>query len=357
MSLKTQILGKGNKDVAHLHKKNGDTGLLVFTDPFREYIAVGRPFLNDTFGAEMNVNAAFSGTPEIVHDGTDTTAWTGSQIQGTKVTFDSTDRANGGTKSVKVDNPNTTDTWQFDKGSNLTVSSYAAVTFSINIDKDWTSGDSISLFGWDTGTAAVVGNLVLIEDYFDEFTFDVWHSVVIPLSDLGLTSGTIDAIRMEQVGKNGKAAKLYIDDLKVQETGVSAKYTITPSDGTILHMSKLVFSWADVGTAGTAHAYDKIGALSALTNGIVLQTQSRGETIFSATFNQLSDMLDAGAVIENLVDDGTNTFMTASINLFETEPVFLDSRDNDEFSVTINDDLSGLLHFITFARGREEVIK
>ena len=80
--IKTQIAGKDNNDVAHLHKKNGDTGLRVHTSPVLETVPAGRPYLNPTFGSAMNQNVTFSGTPEIIHDGGDTSSWTGAAVAG-----------------------------------------------------------------------------------------------------------------------------------------------------------------------------------------------------------------------------------------------------------------------------------
>ena len=62
-----------------------EKGLIVQTDPYRLYDTVFIPFLNDTFGNAMNQNAGFTGTPVLIHDGTDTGAWTGVNIVGSKV--------------------------------------------------------------------------------------------------------------------------------------------------------------------------------------------------------------------------------------------------------------------------------
>ncbi len=52
-------------------------------DRFLTFSSIDLPFTNPTFGTDMAQNVEFFGVPEIVHDGTDTTAWTGSAISGT----------------------------------------------------------------------------------------------------------------------------------------------------------------------------------------------------------------------------------------------------------------------------------
>ena len=106
MSLPIRINdGKGGGEQAHLHNKNGDIGLVTYTHPLQEYTAKLIPFLNSDFGVQMAIDASLSGSLELVHDGLDNSGWTGSNITGTKVTFDSGDRSNSGTKSILVDNP------------------------------------------------------------------------------------------------------------------------------------------------------------------------------------------------------------------------------------------------------------
>ena len=90
---------------AQIHDDDTVSGLVVFTKEFVKTDTQIAPFLNDEFGEALNQDAAFGGTPIRVHDGIDTTLWTGSQIVGGKVTFNSSDRADVGSNSIKIDNP------------------------------------------------------------------------------------------------------------------------------------------------------------------------------------------------------------------------------------------------------------
>ena len=362
MSMPVQITdGRGSGKFAHLHQKRDDVGTVTYTHPLREYTTTSIPFFNANKGVEMAINAGFSGTPEEVHDGTDNAYWTGSQIIGAKVTFTSTGAANSGTKSVLVDNPSTNDTWQFAKGSDLTVSSYTAITMYINVEKDWSLGESIDLYGWDTGLAIEVGTRVALEDYFSELDFNVWHKLVIPLSSMGLTSGTIDALRMEMVGtKVGKNPKLYIDDIQIEEVGTPVEYRVTPALETILHMTELRFNFIDAYDATLLSSsmpnlsYNKILNETQLSNGITISRTVDGSIDFSATITNVNDLLIAGASLTDAISDGVNTSVVF-VRHFDP-PFELDSRDNSFASITISDDLRGLISFTGLVVGKTEPI-
>ena len=49
----------------------------------------------------------------------------------------------------------------------------------------------------------------------------------------------------------------------------------------------------------------------------------------------------SNAIVTGNGSDGTNTWVTVNIRF--TEPIILKDSDDDEMSLTINDDLSGLL--------------
>lgn len=92
-------------------KKNGgvnqavvtkDGELLTLTTPFTQLNPTVRPFLNPTFGGGMNVNVAFSGNPDPIHNGEDSSLYTASTISGTKFTFDSSAHAHEGIVTVKI---------------------------------------------------------------------------------------------------------------------------------------------------------------------------------------------------------------------------------------------------------------
>jgi len=362
MSLRSEIVGTdhdGHKVAVTMHHKS-DTppGAVVYTEPYRELTPQFAPFINGEAGVNMNVNAAFGGVPEIVYDGTDTVAWTGSEIVGNKVTFDSTDRAHGGTKSVKVDNPALNDIWQFDKGSDLSVSGFVGITLFVNIDKDWSADDSVSLYAYDTGSASTIGVEVLIEDYLNQFDFDVWQAVSIPFIDLGISATDFDAIRMSLAAKQGgpgKAPKFYLDDIQVEQSGTPSEFRTSTPEGKKYFVKIIRLHLVDaLSTALTDNSmqslsYNKLLGVTALINGILLQRTFKGEITFSVPLHQLSDFLNIGFSIKDTYSDGTNTGLVLEIEF--PNSVIVMGGENSYLSFTVSDDLSGLVSFRAVARG------
>jgi len=278
MGLKSWITDKATGKSAEVDDAGGTEkkSLVVATRDLKTYINTILPFLNSTYGANMNQNCAYGGVPEKVHDGTDSVLWAGSSIVGAKFTFDSADQSHGGTKSVKIDAAEINDIMQFAKGANLTVSNYVALTMWIYVDKDWKAGDSIKVYGYDVGVGQV-GNSVNLEDYFAWSDYDTWHQIAFPLTDMGLTSGTIDALRIEIVAKEGKSPKFYLDDIQFEQSGTPAEFCIEPTKGTWLHVQGLTIVMADATPSILADgtmpylAYDKLLGVTALTIGILFQ--------------------------------------------------------------------------------------
>lgn len=108
MTAKSRITdGDGSGLEAHVHpfttsRRTDHAGLLILTHPFLAFNPEFHPFLNDDFGVNMNQNLAFGGTPDRIHDGIDTsTLYTGSNISGSKVTFNQDDeQAHGGIVTI-----------------------------------------------------------------------------------------------------------------------------------------------------------------------------------------------------------------------------------------------------------------
>lgn len=320
-------------------KRTGAAGVTVYTEDRLLKSFQPIPLSSAGFGISLAQDGSFGGTPDKIHDGTDIILWTGSNVTGNKVIFDSTDRAFEGTKSVRIDNPSNGDIWQFSKGSDLTLNNYKALTLKINIDKDWGDGDSISLYGYDTGTNTQVGNKVFIEDYIGIVDFDVWQSAVIPLTELGLTTGTINAFRMEQELKAGKAPKWYLDNFQVEETGDTIAFRYQPIGSEILHVTRISsFTVRDATTASEIQAYDKYFGEPALLNGTSVNIQSRGKSVVSGTQQTIENFLTLPQSDPIVGGDGVNSWMKINNDI-----VFdLDGSQQDFVEWRVQDDLTGL---------------
>jgi len=352
--LKTQIVsGSGNTYKAEVVDGTGEKhALVVATRPLKVFENSVRFFTNDAYGADMNIDASAGGTPEQVHNGTDTSLWTASDIVGGgKTTFDSTDRSHGGTKSIKIDNTAINDIYQLAKGSDLDCNSYVSITMWINVDKDWKAGDSVELYGWDTGTGLQVGTAVKLESYFDYGSFDTWHKITIPLTDMGALASyaTLDALRVKQFSKEGKAPKYYLDDIQFEQTGSAVAFTLEPDNGTWLHVNEFTVSFADAmsGTLadGTmpALAYNKVLG-ETLIAGINYQRIQGDNIQFSQTILNLMGLMSLpGVSICSAGSDGTNTWATFCVK--HKEPLILKVEDADKLQWTVAEDLTGLLHF------------
>ena len=368
MALEVKVTGTahriGNDLVEQtMHKKpllggNGAPGAVTYTERLLDFSPMQTPFINPEHGAAINIDASSGGTPQGVHDGIDSVLWTGSNITGSKVTFDSGARPLAGSVSVKVDNPALNNTWAFDKGSSVTAGSYVALSLKINIDKDWSGNDEIQVYAYDTGTALDVGGRVNLSDYCNETDFDAWQSVTIPFSDLGIASLAFDSIRMTQSGKSGKAAKLYIDTMQLEEAGEPLEWRVVAPGNQAFYVHRLRFSFAGAlaGTVanGTMHglAYDQLLGLASLTNGIVMKRVVDGGVDFSITHHNLGDFLASGAVLTNTVSDGTDTMITLDVT-FEYPIILYANESINYLSLTISDDLSGLLYGKVMAIGGE----
>ena len=361
--LKTLIADPLSKIQAAVVNGDEENALVVATRPLKTYINALRFFVNDDYGADMNQNAAAGGTPELVHNGIDSVLWTATDIVGgVKTTFDSTDRAYAGTNSIKVDHSPVNDVFQLDKGSDLDCTGYTSLTMYINVDKDWKDGDVIELYGWDTGTGLQVGTAVDLSDYFSYLVYDVWHKIVIPLTDMGDLSGytTLDVLRVRIVAAEGKSAKFYLDTIQFEETGTPIKFTLKPTLGTWLHVSSFQILIADA-YAGTLEdgtmpsiPYDALLGVSKLATGITYKRVTQEEVISSANITQFLDfMAFSNAKVTGYGSDGTNTWVT--VNMQFTEPVILKEEDEDEMSLTVNDDLSGLLVLKVGAGSKVEI--
>jgi hypothetical protein len=348
MGIGVSIIDGLKKLSARVDNRNGTEkeGLVVATRGLKKYEPYLSFFINPTYGIDMNVNAAYSGSPEYVHDGTDNSYWTGTAISGVKFTFNSSAQNNtpGGSYSVLSNRSVTGNTAQFAKGSSLDLSGYVALTFYVYVDDNWVDDDSVIIFGWDTATSAMVGSSVAIEDYIDYGSFDKWQKAAVPLGQMSLTGETIDAIRVEVADTSGLPPAFFLDDIQFEESGTPLEYTIQPENGTWLYPRRLRLVAAAAYDTDEANgtvpglAYDDLLG-TALTNGIV--TAIGGDFPLSFPVRQLSDFLQFPGASIDTIHDGTNTLITYSREY--TDHTVLRSEDEDKVSIIIQDDLSGYL--------------
>jgi hypothetical protein len=329
---------------------NGDNhnALLVLTENFFQFNPTLLPFTNSTYGIAMNQNVTFAGTPELIFDGAGA-GWTGTANIGTWNFADS------GKVTITSANNNDSATW--DDAGTIDMSSYTAITGKVDLDIYNEANNAILVQFGLAGVA--VGVAVNLNDYIDTGIF-LEQSFAIPKDDLEIDSLTVDEMTITMTRSGGLKPTVKFDDFQIEETGSPIVFKASTSVGRT-RIKKFRFMIADnvasTVSTGTMHglSYNKILGLSALTQGIVLQRVQDGKSIFTATYRQLSDFLYSGVTITNAISDGTNTLITLEVDLTEEFILIPDNGTDNFISITINDNLSGLLLFQAAAIGNLEV--
>jgi len=354
-----QVDGLGSGlEASVVEKESLVPGGLVYTEALFEYETIFKPFLSDTFGGDMNQNIAFSGSPEGVHDGTDTALWTASAISGTW-DFASTTNPNGGTKCVEAVSVKNDDEALFEDGTSTDFGSFVALSGAIRLEKFSATGVKHVEARFRIN-GSNVGNPVNIDDFVDVGILNSYQTFGITKDNFGIAGDTVDelVIRVISTG-GGPAPDFRLDDLQIEQTGGAEEYDVFPNGNTILEILELRFVLVDGLDSTLANAsvpniaYNQLLAVTVLSNGILVQHIKDGKIRFGANLKQLADFIQGGFDVVTLNGDGTTTWMVLSL-LFNT-PVILDSRKEDSMRVTVQDNLSGLTVAKMFARGRERV--
>ena len=362
-----KIIDSFSKEGCRIRKPSGEiAGFEVLTRPSKEFISYISPFLNVDYGEDMNQNVGIN-VSEWIHDGLDNVYWTGAAITGTWV-FNSVDQNHTplGAQSVNAVATVNGNVAQFLRvAGNLTLAAPISVLsvwiyltgFSVLGTKH------IEFYGWNTGTGAIVGNSVNLDDYINTNTLNVWQRAIIPLGDMGLVNQIIDAVRVRTVNIGaGPPPNYYLDDLQVNDDATPLEYIIEPPEDYWLYINTISISIADAYDSTLANAtlpnfsYNAIMGEAALDNGILYQRIQNGEIKKSFVARQLSDWLEKpNSIMKNGVDDDTNAYINIQ-NEFPY-PEILKYEKNDKLKILIEDDLSGLLMFKMYASGRAEYRK
>jgi hypothetical protein len=358
--LKTIVADSQNKRSAEVDiTKDERQALVVATRPLKVFQNQIKFFTNSVYGSDLNQNASFGGSPIPVHNGEDASYWTASAIiGGSRWDFSSTDQAHGGTQSVDGTLTINNDVAQFAKGSSQDLTGYTAITGWIYLT-GWadTGTKAVAIYGWD---GAIVGNLVNIGNYIDKTSFGTWQKFSISLNDLGLTNETIDSIRIGVVDIGaGAAPNFYLDDIQIEETGNPLEFRIDPDNGTWMRVKGFNIIMADafdntvINASSPNIPYNTLLGVSKLDTGIIYRRVQDDEVVSVASIRQFLDIMTfSKATVTGNSGDGTNTWVTVHIEF--TEEVILKSEDTDYMSLTISDDLSGLLAFKMSASAKVE---
>lgn len=354
MTIKTTIgdgFGK-NGEAAVISRRSKKPGLVTYQLPYYNSTGQTKALVNATYGADMNVDASFGGTPENVHNGIDNAYWTASALSGTW-TFDSTDQAFAGTRSVDASATVNNDEAQFEDGGSIDTDNYGFLSGHIYIDGWANDNKNVEIELRNAGT--LQGTAIQLSDYIDTGTTGAWQTFTIPIDAFAASGATINQIVVRTISAGGgQAPNYYLDAIDFQQTG-GATWTVEPDDNSIYEISRIQLTFADA-FAGTLTdgtmprlPYNTILGQAALSNGIVIQLTVNNQVQFNGTFSQLIDFVALPGLQVQSGSDGTNTWLQLDVPL--DPPAVMDSRDKDKFEITISENLTGLLYFRTFVRG------
>ena len=354
MSLEVRLIGNGNSADPIIHKKKTHpAGLVVYTEPYLDAVAKTVPMLSETNGVNANINAAFSGTPDGIHNGTDTVLWTGSAISGTW-DFASTTQAQAGTKSVDAIATVDNDEALFTRASTISTGDYTAITGFIYITAWPGSGTKEVTLRLRNG-GINQGDELNLSNYMDTGTLGSWQAFAIPIEEFN--AGTVDVdefvVKTVDIG-GGQAPNYYLDVLQFEEAGGDT-FIIEPTPGTRFHITEITIVMADT-TTDTSSTWNQILELAKLTNGINFILTTDNAIRFNGTFQQHVDFLTFPGMEASFDGNGTNASVqyTADLSAF---PAVMSGKTKDNFRMIIADNLSGLLFFRVLVRGYEEIIK
>lgn len=360
MSIQVRLLdARGGGLEAHVHELPGPgkhAGVLTLTERFLQFDPDVRPFLNDSFGNAMNRSVTFGGTPEGIHDGTDSALWTGAAISGTW-DFSDTTNPSAGSNCVSLTSGDNGDTATFSDATETVMSGFETMTGLIRLDTYSGVNNSISL--QFLNNAVNVGNSINLNDYINTATLNAYQSFAIPKADFGIDAQTVDQINMTLLRTGGAKPTFRVDTWQIEDTGAPLTYLSSAPAGARYHIDRIRVTMVDALAAtltdGTmpALAYDKLLGVSALTNGLAFRRVQKGKIEQAFTLRQLSDFLSLGAHVVAAFGDGTNTLLTLEFPF--REHIVLEGEPDSFLSITVSDDLSGLLLLHAVSGGAIEV--
>lgn len=282
------------------------SGSVVYTDELNIWEATGRPFINETFGGDLNQSVSFTGNATVIHAGVNsgaaltgtTTGTTASHLIDAGETFSgievgmSVKNTTSGTEYALVtavaSNDLTLDndifisgenyeinpvwvgtavagTWNFADAGKISITSannndsaifendtnqqwdidnFSAFSGKIDLDSFNDSQHTIVL-SFDLNGVAV-GSSVNLEDFIDTSNFSE-QSFVVPISNFSFPSNNINGMTIEILRMGGAKPTIKFDDLQWEATTATAplEYSVTISNDELFVVDSVIFSFAD----------------------------------------------------------------------------------------------------------------
>ncbi len=319
----------------HIHERDGHNGQLVFTRP--DILFNPRPafFINPTKGIDMNVNGAFSGTPEIIHNGGTSTEWTGSALSGTW------DFSTGGVVTATDMQNNNAATFSEETPTTIDVSGFVALTMQVDIDTYDELNNSMQI-QFDLA-GVLVGDELNIDDFINTGDFSA-QQAVIPIAEFNFASNDVDGFTISFTKSGGTKPTVKFDNIQLEQSGTPFDFRVNKDPAMDYYIFGFRFTIAD---AMAKVEYDKFMALTALVNGVTFSRVQNGEVDFSTPIRQLSDFMRIGSDLRNTVHDGTITadatkfLLTFQVD-FELPIILQGPPERNYISLVVNDNLTGV---------------
>lgn len=338
-------------------------GLKTYSYDGLYYNLSARNYFNETNGSNMAVDSSFGGTPDGIHNGTDSVLWTASALSGSWI-FNSTAQANSGTKSIDATSTTNNEQALFFRSSPLNLSNYIAFTGFIYLTS-WSALGLKNIKIYLATGGSPVSDELNISNYIDITLLNAWQKIIIPLIDFNITNNSVDEIVITTVDSGaGSPPNYYLDDLQFEETSGSLIYNIIPRYNEIWEVLNVSFNIVDAYDSTVVNGtvpglpYNSILGVSALTNGIQFQRISNQEILFNSNLKNTFDIISGASNITHFIaSDGTNTML--KITRTFSHPIRLVGKTEDQLRFILNDDLSGLLEFkcVSSIKILEEVVR
>lgn len=326
--------------------KGDERGLISYTADYREYTIGAAQLTNDSGSAELNVDAAIGGTPDNVYIDEPTTNWTNSALSGTWDFASAAITPQGGTECIDATSTVNGSAAQMERSSSISMASYSAVSGYIYLTSWDNARHSLDLEIRLAGVGQ--GNSVNIADYIDVGLLNSWQRFIIPKGDLGLNGTILDQLVFTVNVTNGQPPNFYLDTINIEQSG-SEIFSYQPQPGQVFELLSVHFTFRD---AITVIEPNQIMGVSALANGLRIRTKVSDRTTFSARYKTFNDFMAFGGDITTQIIGATESLVRISAEGPGGTPARLVGDDEDQYSVVVSDDLTGLDSFRVLIRGR-----
>lgn len=342
MSLQTTITGSGHGRDVDVHSASTPitdyNGLVVYTEELQT-----RRFFDGVLAAEdgsiaLNTNPAVAGTNTLVHNGTDTVAWTASASTGSW-TFNSTAQAYDGTRSIDATSGNDNDVAVFTAPAPVSTTGLQEVSLWVYISKWTTNGTKNVNVGLRSG-GVDVGNQVGLDAYINISNTGAWQKAVIPFAAFNVVSATLSDLTISIEAAGGPAPDVYLDLIELSTASTTQAFSLGPDREKIWELHSFRFTLV---STGTALDYNSFLGVSSLSNGLLIQA-FRAEAPTSFTASNLAELLSIPDATVSVVQGTANNTVTVDVS-FPDRTFFLHGNEDDKLIVTVRDDLSTLPFF------------